>query len=77
MSLKTVLKVLQAGTVLVILCLVAYSITRVGILIWVAWGLAFVVGGLWLVFGRCPHCRRYLGRAEGSYCPHCGHKLDL
>lgn len=25
---------------------------------------------------RCPKCRKLLGRNTGSYCPHCGEKID-
>ena len=28
-----------------------------------------------LIFNRCPHCKRYLGKSYGGYCPHCGKKL--
>lgn len=41
-------------------------------------GLGFLAASLLinLLFLRCPACRRYLGRDEGEYCPHCGHRLD-
>lgn len=25
-----------------------------------------------IVFYRCPHCGRYLGRVTGDFCPYCG-----
>lgn len=25
-----------------------------------------------LLFYRCPHCGKHLGRSGGDYCPHCG-----
>lgn len=44
---------------------------------WLYGGLAAAVAGavFWLIFGRCPTCGRFLGRSDGSYCPHCGSKL--
>ena len=30
---------------------------------------------IFLLFWRCPHCRRHLGRASGEYCQHCGQSL--
>ena len=30
-----------------------------------------------LIYYRCPHCGRYLGREGGlTYCPYCGKALD-
>ena len=29
-----------------------------------------------IVFSRCPHCGRYLGRAWGDHCPYCGKPFD-
>ncbi len=37
-------------------------------------GLAGTI--IWGVFGRCPHCKEYLGRNLGEYCPRCGEKID-
>ena len=28
------------------------------------------------LFNRCPHCRKQLGRNEGTYCQYCGKPLD-
>jgi hypothetical protein len=30
----------------------------------------------YFIFNRCPNCGKYLGRARGKYCQHCGEKLD-
>lgn len=29
-----------------------------------------------LLFNRCPHCGRHLGRSGGPYCRYCGEELD-
>lgn len=29
-----------------------------------------------VVFWRCPHCGKQLGRDVPKYCPHCGKRLD-
>lgn len=29
-----------------------------------------------LAFNRCPHCRAYVGRSGGKYCPQCGESLE-
>ena len=28
-----------------------------------------------LLFKRCPHCGKHLGRDTGIFCPHCKKKL--
>lgn len=28
------------------------------------------------IFYRCPHCKRYLDKSMGQYCPYCGERLD-
>ena len=41
-------------------------------------GIAALVGmiAVQLAFNRCPHCRTYLGRARGGFCPRCGKSLE-
>ncbi|MDO5401179.1 MAG: hypothetical protein Q4F17_09410 [Eubacteriales bacterium] len=41
-------------------------------------GLVPLLGGVLFgfLFYRCPHCGKFLGRADGGYCPFCGEKLD-
>ncbi len=34
-------------------------------------GTIFIV-----VFYRCPHCGKHLGRSGGKYCPYCGKELN-
>jgi hypothetical protein len=39
--------------------------------------VAFIAGiGFWIIFGRCPHCGRFVGKAPGEYCTHCGKKFE-
>ena len=28
------------------------------------------------LYNKCPHCQKHLGRSIGSFCPHCGEKID-
>lgn len=30
----------------------------------------------WVIFNRCPHCGRHLGRDVGDFCQYCGERLD-
>jgi len=29
-----------------------------------------------ILYNRCPHCRKNLGRNEGDYCQFCGKAID-
>ena len=29
-----------------------------------------------ILFNKCPHCGRNLGRSAGDYCPFCGNYID-
>lgn len=28
------------------------------------------------LYNRCPHCKKRLGRNGGTFCQHCGRKID-
>ena len=38
-------------------------------------GFAMMGAALWVIFGRCPSCGHFLGRAYVQYCSHCGAKI--
>ena len=38
--------------------------------------LTFAGIGFWIIFGRCPHCVQFVGKAPGEYCKHCGKKFE-
>ncbi len=66
--------------VLVILsCVLAAVIVGIFPSEWaMAVGTLLIAAGLaqWLVFNRCPHCGKHLGRSGGYFCQHCGEALD-
>lgn len=41
-------------------------------------GMVTMVGSLLfkVIFYRCPHCRRFLDRNTGDFCPYCGKELS-
>ena len=43
-------------------------------------GIGAVVGfaGLfvWIIYGKCPKCKKHLGRTMPEYCPHCGERIE-
>ena len=28
------------------------------------------------LYNKCPHCKKHLGRNEGTFCQHCGGRID-
>ena len=75
MSLKTAKRLLCAACLVMVALLFLASYTRTPL--WGYLGLAAAFAGalLWICFGRCPACGRFLGRADGRFCPHCGAPL--
>ena len=39
-------------------------------------GLIFLAVLIHIIFYRCPHCRRFLSRNTGRFCPYCGEDMD-
>jgi len=39
-------------------------------------GIVFVAVIIHIILYRCPHCRRFLSKSTGKYCPHCGKDMD-
>ena len=29
-----------------------------------------------VLYNKCPHCQKRLGRNEGAFCQHCGGRID-
>ena len=54
------------------------AILELYVLEFIGLGLALLGAVLTLIFHRCPHCGRFLGKHVGfpAYCPHCGEPLD-
>ena len=40
-------------------------------------GTGLILAGIivWVIFWRCPGCRKFLGREDVNYCPHYGRAL--
>ena len=70
---ETLLEVL--GGVMIVLFLLC-SCTGKGLYGYLGIIAAFAALIEWVLFGRCPHCGKYLGRSMGKYCPHCGGDLE-
>lgn len=76
MTLGTARKCLLAACVLMLLSLFLFSLTKVFFFVYLGIALAVVGIAIWFIFGRCRSCGRFLKRAEGEHCPHCGEKLE-
>ena len=63
---------MAAALVLAVAGAVAVSIT----LPLIGAGIAILANIFFLLWYRCPHCGRFLGRTWGKYCSYCGTKLE-
>lgn len=77
MKLKTDLRITRVGVALALLFLFLWLLLKTQILLYLCLGASFAVVASKAVFYRCPHCRRYLYRVYGKYCPYCGKELGL
>ena len=43
-----------------------------------ALGVILMIGSIFVhfMFYRCPHCGYFLDRSTGTFCPHCGKKIN-
>ena len=64
----------SCGLTLLLLLLVNYTESTVFAVLAILF--PFIGAGAWILLGRCPDCGRFLGRADGRYCPRCGAKLE-
>ena len=55
---------------------VAWNFSQVSIFQMLTYLMVFALFILTILFWKCPHCGKYLGRSIGEYCPHCGEKLE-
>ena len=76
MNLKTAKYILALSGVLMILLVLVGSSTKNRFILLGGLAVAFLGTIFWAVFGRCPGCGKYLGRANEKYCPHCGEKIE-
>lgn len=81
MNLKKVLHIIWAlavGVILLILLAVLAngSIGVIAVCLILMAVLAVALVAVSLIWWRCPHCGRHLGRDVPKFCPHCGHQLD-
>ena len=60
----------------IVLSLILLRMTGQMLFGWIAVVSPFVWLIFELIFDRCPHCGKFLGRQIQKYCHHCGEKLE-
>lgn len=73
---KAVKYIPLTGCLLMIAFLVLYSVTKLTTLAYIAFAVGILTIALWVIFGRCPGCGRFLGRATVQRCPYCGKRIE-
>lgn len=72
---KTNTLVWTLSIVAAIIYFIGMSISS-NIMVWIAVLLMIATVIVSIRYWRCPNCDKHLGRLEGSYCQHCGKKID-
>lgn len=60
----------------IVVALILLRLTHLAVFAWISVITPFVWLPFELIFNRCPHCGKYLGRQIGRYCRHCGKELE-
>ena len=76
MSLRIAKRILLGACVVMAAALMLSGVTKALWLLYLGIVSAVIGGIIWAVFGRCPDCGGFLGRADSKYCPHCGAKIQ-
>ena len=80
MKLKTLKCIVISACTVAAICLLVVSAGVTALSGWILGCVAFaaLVAALilWIIFGRCPYCGKFLWHMRGEYCPHCGNMME-
>lgn len=76
MTQKTLNRIIVIGFAAVILSGVLFYATEADFFFYLALAACAAVLVVDIIFHRCPHCGKHLGRGSVTYCPHCGGTID-
>lgn len=76
MKLRTARFILLGFCLLMVILIVIGSTAASRVIGGLGIASAFLGALFWIIFGRCPSCGKYLGRANEKYCPHCGDRIE-
>lgn len=69
-----------AEKLVILLALVGVVVMLFGYFIPILWAVGAVIALFSILpnvlFYRCTYCGRMLGKTSGSFCPHCGERID-
>lgn len=71
-----VLAISFVGMLLGVILLYVGIFQRMHLLTYVGIGIVVFFLVFRIVFCRCQHCNRFLGKNRGNHCPYCGKPLD-
>lgn len=76
MDLRTARRVVFAGFGLMCICIVICGATKLDLFAYVGIGIGAATMIFWVIFGRCPECRKFIRRSSSKVCPNCGKPID-
>ena len=77
MNLKTVKFILTITFLTIVAAVVIGSFTNNTVLIYIMMAFFVIFAAVYMLFWRCPECKKHLGKLTARSCKHCGHKIDL
>lgn len=76
MKLRTARNILYiACAVMVLFFIIGAAIDSILLMI-IGMAAAFAGAAVWLIFGHCPSCGKFLGRTYDKFCSQCGAKIE-
>ena len=69
-------KFLYIGCILSIVLFALYLILQRNVFIYICLATAVITAAVWGLYGKCPHCGRFIHVSNYEYCPHCGERIE-
>ena len=76
MSLRCAKKILYIGCIVSVVLLALFLVLRRPAICYICLAAAAATAFIWGMYGRCPHCGKWLHMANYEHCPHCGEKIE-
>jgi hypothetical protein len=75
-NLRFAKRILYIGCMLSVVLFALHLILQRNVFCYICLAVAVITAAVWGLYGRCPHCGRFIGVSNYEYCPHCGEKIE-
>lgn len=77
MDLRSTKHFLKVTFLVIVAALIIGSFMDSSLMIYIMLGFFGIFTVVYLMFWRCPNCKKHLGKLVAYKCKHCGHNLDV